>query len=224
MRAFWFDPFLWIHLAGIAALPLFLELCWIGFALGDPILPVWLEFSLPVAIAVLPVVWMQWSRPFYIFSILVVALKPIRLTDAQRRLLTLFKRGQNRFLALIVPVVPIAAAWFLYRSAPAASGIADWLPSWRLLGLAIAAISLLAAHLFIQVPVSVLGVMLAQQNEFEDVEPFPVEQIPQNFSLFGLDVDRLLPELVAAMPPSSPATADAEPSPADEDRPASEGS
>jgi len=49
MRSFWTEPFLWIHLAGIAALPLALELVWLGLAVGDPILPVWLELVLVIA-------------------------------------------------------------------------------------------------------------------------------------------------------------------------------
>ena len=31
------EPFLWIHLAGLAALPIFLQIAWIGLAVGDPL-------------------------------------------------------------------------------------------------------------------------------------------------------------------------------------------
>jgi hypothetical protein len=95
MRSFWTEPFLWIHLAGIAALPLALELVWLGLAVGDPILPVWLELLLVAAVGIVPVLWMQLTRPFDIFSILVLAMKPEQLTQEQRRLLSLFKTKNN---------------------------------------------------------------------------------------------------------------------------------
>ena len=76
MRSFWSDPYLWVHLAGLAAVPIFLEICLIGFAVGDPLLPGWLELLLVAAIGSAPILWMQWQRPFYIFSLVGVALQP----------------------------------------------------------------------------------------------------------------------------------------------------
>ena len=104
MRSFWSDPYLWIHLAGVAALPIFLEVCFLGLAVGDPVLPLGLELLLVAAVGIAPVVWMQWQRPFYIFSLMAIALKPEQLTVDRRKLLRLFKAPANRGLTVGVPV------------------------------------------------------------------------------------------------------------------------
>ena len=70
MRSFGSEPFLWIHLSGVAALPIFLGLCLLGLAVSSPLLPVWLEMFLVAVAGIVPVLWMQRFRPFYIFSIL----------------------------------------------------------------------------------------------------------------------------------------------------------
>ena len=105
MRSFWSEPFLWIHLAGLAALPLCLALCWLGLASGESLLPGWLEICLVAIAGITPILWMQLARPFNIFSILVVALKPEQLTTQQRQILSLFKRPLNKVLALLAPIL-----------------------------------------------------------------------------------------------------------------------
>ncbi|MDJ0546138.1 MAG: low-complexity tail membrane protein, partial [Microcystis sp. M53601_WE4] len=82
------EPFLWIHLAGLAALPIFLQIAWIGLAVGDPLPFLWLEWLFLGAIAIIPVFWMQWTKPFDIFSLLLVALKPSQLTPEQLKILS----------------------------------------------------------------------------------------------------------------------------------------
>ncbi|HAX89215.1 MAG TPA: low-complexity tail membrane protein, partial [Cyanobacteria bacterium UBA11370] len=111
MRSFWTEPFLWIHLTGLAAVPLTLELVWLGLAVGDPLLPVWLELVLVGAIGIGPVLWMQLTRPLDIFSLLILAIKPDRLTDEQRRLLTLFKTKTNKFLTIAATLPMLWLLW-----------------------------------------------------------------------------------------------------------------
>ncbi|XTZ13067.1 MAG: low-complexity tail membrane protein, partial [cyanobacterium endosymbiont of Rhopalodia inflata] len=43
MNNFRSEPFLWIHLAGIAVVPLSLQLVLLGLAVGDPFPLFWLE-------------------------------------------------------------------------------------------------------------------------------------------------------------------------------------
>jgi hypothetical protein len=33
------DPYLWVHLAGLATVPLWIDLCLLGLAVGNPALP-----------------------------------------------------------------------------------------------------------------------------------------------------------------------------------------
>jgi len=195
MRSFWFDPYLWIHLAGLAALPIFLEICLVGFAIGDPFLPVWLEVLLVAVAGVAPILWMQWQRPFYIFSVMALAVKPEQLTDDQRRLLVLFKSQRNRVLAAVVPVFLVFLLWKIYAIAPIAAPVVSFLPRWRFFGLLLAAGAFLASNLFMQVPISVASVMLTTESAFAATPPHLLESIRHDFTLVGLRVNRFLPLL-----------------------------
>ncbi len=207
MRSFWFDPYLWIHLAGLAALPIFLEICLVGFAIGEPLLPAWLEVLLVAVAGVAPILWMQWQRPFYIFSVMAVAIKPEQLTDDQRRLLVLFKSQRNRVLAAVVPVFLVFLLWKIYAIAPIAAPVVSFLPGWRLLGLLLSAGAFLASNLFMQVPISVASVMLTTESAFAATPPHLLESIRRSFTLVGLRVNQFLPLLRSDVKPALVETA-----------------
>ncbi|WP_377473806.1 MAG: low-complexity tail membrane protein [Microcoleus anatoxicus] len=198
MRSFWSEPFLWIHLAGMAALPIFLGLCWLGLAVGSPLLPVWLEVFLVGAAGIGPVLWMQWFRPFYIFSILVVAVKPQNLTNAQQRILAGFKSRLNQGLALFLAILLAVILWQLYRFSPLAASVAPFPPQWRLAGLLLAAWAFLASNLFLQVPASVLAVLLTPESEFAERQPHVLDKVGIDFTIAGWQVDRILPAFAEA--------------------------
>ena len=193
MRSFWTEPFLWIHIAGIAALPLALELVWLGLAVGDPILPVWLELLLLATVGILPVLWMQLTRPFDIFSILILAMKPEQLTQEQRRLLSLFKTKTNSVVTIAAAVFMLWVLWQIYRVAPVAATVAPLAPRWRIVGLLWAGLAFLVSNLFLQVPLSVAQVLLTSESEFAATEPYPVEKMPQDFTIPGVRVNQILP-------------------------------
>jgi len=195
MRSFWSDPYLWLHLAGLATVPLFVDLCLTGFAMGYPILPGWLEVLLVAAAGIAPIIWMQWQRPFYIFSVPGFALKPETLTDSQRQMLTLFKSQRNQILSVVLAVVLFFGLQWLYRASTIAAEVIS--PDYQnhLLGLGLAAISFLAINLFTQVPLSVINVLLHSESEFAQVPAYPVEQVRQAFSLLGLRVRQILPAI-----------------------------
>jgi len=212
MQSFRLDPYLWVHLAGLAAVPLWFDVCLLGLAAGDPILPVWLELGVLIAIGVLPVLWMQWQRPFCIFSLVVFALRPDQISPSQRRLLHLFRDPIGRGISLLVPLPLIWGLWQIYRLAPLA---ADYTPfPNRGVGVLIAAIAFLLVNLFTQVPIRVLRVLLAPATALEGIDPYAPEAIAQDFTLIGLRVNRILPPLdlpsVEAPPeaPPQPAVAD----------------
>lgn len=184
---------MWIHLAGLAALPVTLELVWLGLAVGDPILPVWLEFFFVGAIGIVPVLWMQLTRPFDIFSILVVALNPAQLTEQQRRLLQLFKTKTNRVLTIAGGIFMLWLLWQIYRVAPIATTVSPLAPGWRLLGLLGAAFAFFASNLFLQVPLAVTQVLLTPESEFATTEPYPVGSVHKDFTMPGIKVNQILP-------------------------------
>ncbi|MEG3936360.1 low-complexity tail membrane protein [Microcoleus sp. T2B6] len=188
---------MWIHLSGAATLPIFLGVCLLGLAVGSPLLPVWLEMFLVAVAGIFPVLWMQWFRPFYIFSILVVAVKPQNLTSVQHRLLTRFKTKLNQGIALFIAVLLAIILWQLYRLAPLAATVAPFPPSWRVAGLLLAVAAFLASNLFLQVSASVMAVLLTPESEFAATKPHVLEKIRQDFTIAPWQVDRLLPALAA---------------------------
>lgn len=193
MRSFWKEPLLWIHLTGLAALPVALEVVWLGLAIGDPIMPVPMELLLLTAIGMLPVLWMQLSRPFDIFSILVVAIKPEKLTQKQRSLLSLFKTKTSPVLTIAAGLLMLAVLWQIYRVAPLAATVAPLAPGWRLAGLLGAGLAFGVSNLFLQVPVCVAQVLLTSEPEFAATEPYPLEKIRHDFTIPGLQVNQILP-------------------------------
>ena len=195
MSSFRFEPILWIHVAGLATLPILLGLCLLGLSLGDPMLPMWLELLLVAAVGTVPVLWMQLTCPFYIFAILAVALKLDRLTPQQRRVLSLINTRANRLMSVLAAVFLIGVLWQLYRVAPIAADVAVFLPEWRVLGLLLAGVAFLFSNVFLQIPVSVLRVFVTSDAEFAATEPYALERIPQDFTIVGLQVNQILPWL-----------------------------
>ncbi|HEY9642213.1 MAG TPA: low-complexity tail membrane protein [Coleofasciculaceae cyanobacterium] len=197
MRSFRSDPYLWVHLAGLAAVPLLLELCLLGLAVSSPFLPAGFEFLLVGTIGVAPVLWMQWQRPFSIFSLVVLALKPEQLTADQRRILRSFKAPIERILAVSTAIALLAVLWQLYQIAPIASEVTPFTRFGRLGGILVAAIAFLGSNLFLQVPVSVLRVLLTPVSQLAAMEPYPVAGVAQDFTLLGIRVQQILPNIIA---------------------------
>lgn len=195
MPSFRSEPILWIHIAGLATLPIFLLLCLLFLSVGEPILPVWMELLLVAAAGVIPLLWMQLRRPFYIYAILGIALKPENLTEQQRKILCLTNTKLNRILALLAAIVSLFVLWQLYQATPLVMTITSHLPQWRILGLILAALTFLASNLFLQIPLSVARVLVANDTEFAAIEPLPLEKINQDFTILGVRVNKILPQL-----------------------------
>lgn len=195
MRSFRSEPILWIHLAGLATLPIFLEICLLGLAVGDPVLPVWLEFSLVAAIGVVPILWVQLQRPFSIFAVVGIAQKPEQLDEQQRKILSLINTPANQVLALLGAIFLIGVLWQLYQIAPIAANITPLPSAWRIVGLLVASFAFLASNLFLQIPVSVARVFVTSETKFAATKAYPLERIPLDFTIVGLQVNRILPRL-----------------------------
>lgn len=195
MSSFRSEPILWIHVASLATLPIFLVLCLLFLAIGDRLLPMWLELSIVAAIGILPLLWMQLRRPFYTFALLGLALKPETLSVPQRKILCLINTKLNRLLAVLGAVLSVGVLWQLYQIAPNVANMAQFLPQWRGLALLLAGLAFLASNLFLQIPLSVVRVLVTKETEFAAVEPLSLEKIQQNFTILGVRVNRILPQL-----------------------------
>jgi hypothetical protein len=199
MSSFRNEPFLWIHLSGIAVAPIALLIVWLSLAIATPITPYWLELIILGIIGIIPILLMQWQKPFEIFSLLVVSLRPEVLTLEQRKILSLFKRPKQQFLALLTALLMAGKLYGIYYFAPLAALPVVNFPQVRLLALFVAAIAFLVANLFVQVPVSVLGILFTQNKIYEETTPINIEDIPKNLTVPGLRVRKIffIPELSA---------------------------
>ncbi|MBD6617620.1 low-complexity tail membrane protein [Komarekiella sp. 'clone 1'] len=195
MPSFRSEPILWIHIAGLATLPIFLVLCLLFLSMGEPMLPMWMELFLVATIGIVPLLWMQLRRPFYIFAILGIALKPENLTERQRKILCLINTKLNRMLSLLAAVLLVWVLWHLYQVAPMVANVAKFLPQWRSLGLLLAALAFLASNLFLQIPVSVARILVTNDTDFAAAEALSLEKIKQDFTILGVRVNRILPHL-----------------------------
>lgn len=185
------EPFVWIHLAGIALFPASIELTLIGLGVGDSF-PYFIELPLLAAIAILPILLMQLTRPFDIFSVLVFSLKPENLTDQQRQILSFFKTLKHKAMSVIAAIFMLLVLWSIYRLSPLVIGIVAFLPQWRILGLAIAATSFFFSNLFLQVPLSVLQILTLKKTKLTHLEPYLLEKIERNFTVPGVKVSKIL--------------------------------
>ncbi|MFP4133339.1 MAG: low-complexity tail membrane protein [Halothece sp.] len=188
------EPYLWIHVAGLAILPLWLELVWLGLAAGKPILPVMVELGMVALVGTVPILLMQWTRPFDIFSILLLSLQPDQLNDKQRQILKVFKTPKHRVLTGLGAIALLVALWFIARYSPLVATTTPF-PN-HAVGLLVAAIAFLASNLFLQVPLSVIAVFLTRDTELENFTPDPPEQITSNYLVPGVRVKKILPPLV----------------------------
>ncbi|MDJ0601418.1 MAG: low-complexity tail membrane protein [Crocosphaera sp.] len=201
MNNFRLEPFLWIHLAGLALAPLLLIVTWIGLAVSDPWPFYWVELVLVGIIGVVPMLWMQWTKPFDFFSILLLSIKPNHLTEEQRKILKLLKTRKNKIFHGIVAIGLLGVVWLLYQLAPFAAITASMLPQWRILGLMIAAIAFFFCNLFVQIPVSVLGVLLTSDKTWLTTKPIPCEKVISNFTVLGLQINKIF--FIPSLPLSS---------------------
>lgn len=191
MTSFRSEPFLWVHLAGIAVAPFALWVVWLALAIAVPLTPYWLELLFLVGIGVVPILWMQWHKPFEIFSLLVVALRPEVLTLEQRKILSLFKQPRQRVLTILTALLMMGKLFGIYYFAPLASLPVLDLPQIRIAALGVAAIAFLVANLFVQVPVSVLGILLTSNSTYDQTNPIELSDIPQKLTLFGFRVKKI---------------------------------
>jgi hypothetical protein len=195
VRSFWLEPFLWIHLAGLAVLPLCLQIVWIALSIGDPLPWAWLEIAILTIVGVAPVLWMQIAKPFDIFSILIVALKPQEMSESQRKILSLFLRPQQKLIAWLGGGITIGLFLVLYQFAPVAEGVTSIAASWRFVALLVAAIALGMASLFLQVPLSVAGILWTKEEQFNNTEALAVDRIASSFTIPGFRVKKILGSL-----------------------------
>lgn len=196
------DPYLWVHLAGLAALPLCAELCLLGLAAGDPLLPGGWDWLLVGLLGTAPIVAMQWLRPFYPFSVLLVSLRADRLNETQQRILQRWAGWETKAIALIASLLVLWALQRLDQLSPLAAEIAPL--DQRAIGLLVVWLGALLGSLLLTVALVSLWVLLTPQTAFSAIEPFPVGNVPSSFLRLSVRLTKVLPDLENA-PVAAPA-------------------
>ncbi|MDJ0581042.1 MAG: low-complexity tail membrane protein [Crocosphaera sp.] len=201
MNNFRLEPFLWIHLAGLALAPLLLVIVWIGLAVSDPWSFYWLELVIVGILGVIPILWMQWTKPLDLFCVLFLSVRPNSLTEEQRKILRLLKARKNKIFHGIAAIGLLGVGWLIYQLAPFAAVTASMLPQWRIVGLIIAAVGFFFCNLVVQVSVSVLGVLLTSEKTWLATEAIPSNQVTNHFTVIGLRVSKIF--LIPSLDPAS---------------------
>jgi hypothetical protein len=196
MNQLWYEPFLWIHAAGIAVVPLWLGLLFIGFTTGESLFFPWLEWVLISLLGTVPVVWMQWQHPFYIFSLLAVAVPPDQIGANQQRLLRGFQDQGHRLLVVLpTTLIILLISYWCYQIAPLFTSLNPLPPAlqFRFIGVLIAVLAFLGAHLFLQVPAAVFRLLvLVKDQQIETWQPLEPAEIHSQFTVVGRPFTTLL--------------------------------
>ncbi len=195
------NRYLWVHFAGLAFVPLLLDICLAGLASAGPALPFQGQFWAIALFSILPAWAMQWLKPFYIFSLPPSALKPSALSEDQRRCLQIFKSWQIKALAVLVAIFSL---WLLAQ-------IYAVLPQIRPVlmpraGLICGAFAFFTASAFMQISVSAGRALLVGPQALKRVPAVDAGAIATDFLILGIRLNKLLPEV-----PTQAASESAEP-------------
>ena len=186
------NRYLWVHFFALAWVPLLLDFCLWGLAsaraaFGYPS-AYGLQFWLVVLLCVGLPLWMQVARPFYIFSLPPLALRPSRLTREQKRELTVLTSWQIKALAGVVAVFSV---WLLAQLYEKATVVRSTIPLGSAgAGFITAVVTFFLACLFMQIGVSAARSLLVSPSALKRVAPYEGD-VAKSFLIAGLRVDKL---------------------------------
>jgi hypothetical protein len=202
------NRYLWVHFAALAAVPLLLDICLAGLASAGP------AFDYPMAgslqfwalalLGIVPTLWMQLAKPFYLFSLPPLALNPAELSDDQRRCLQLLKSLQVKIIAGVTAVFALWLLGQIYARSPQVTPLMS--PT---AGLISAAVTFFLTCVILQISVSAGRSLFVGPETLKRVVPVEVSAIAANFLILGLRVNKILPaEIYANSPLKSPINLD----------------
>lgn len=189
------DPYLWLHMTGLALLPLTLALLAIALSIGIPFPLSVAELVLIVLVGGVPVWALQILRPWNPFSFLIFQIPPERLDDRQRQILRLIQGTRQPLFNGLGAVVMVLLLWQIAHYSPLATGVAAGIPQWHILGLIGAAIAFFFSNLFLQIPLTLLPTLFLSEKTVSEIDPHPNVSIRRDFACWGLPLGQLLPTL-----------------------------
>lgn len=180
------NRYLWVHFVGLAAVPLLLDICLAGLASAGPALPFSGQYWAVALVGIVPATLMQFQKPFYIYSLPPLALKPSVLSEDDRRCLTVLQSWQMKALAAVTAAFCLWLLAKVYERLPLITP--SMTPQSGLIS-AIAAFFFIC--LFLQISVSVVRSLLIGQDMLKRVPPFEASAITANFLILGLRVNKI---------------------------------
>ncbi len=191
------NRYLWVYFAGLAAVPLLLDIGLAGLASAGPAFDYpaagSLQFWAIALLGIIPTLWMQLAKPFYIFSLPPLALNPAKLTEDQRRCLQLLKSLQVKIIAGVTALFALWLLWQIYARSPQVTPVMT--PT---AGLISAAVAFFFTCAILQISVSAGRSLFVGPETLKRVVPVEVEAITSDFLVLGLRVNKLLPSQVYA--------------------------
>ena len=182
------NRYLWVHLVGLAAVPLLLDICLAGLASTGAASPFGFQFWMVAIVGIVPSAWMQIQRPFYIYSLPPLAVKPASLSENDRRCLTVLKSWQIKALAGVTAGFSLWLLIRLYDKLPQVLPVME-----PRAGLVSAIAAFFFACLFLQISVSVVRSLLIGQDTLNRVKPIEPGKVASSFFIPGIRVRKILP-------------------------------
>ncbi len=196
------DPYLWLHLWGVAIVPLALAGCLAALAVGDPLGPPGVELGLLALLGTLPPVWLQGTRPWYPYSLGPLYVRPSRLTLGQGQRLAGIHRAWRAAGSGLLALGMIMVLEGLYRLAPVASGTTPWSAWSRPWAWGVALACFAGANFAAQVGLTGLGLLLGTPRP--SAPALTVEAITRRFTILGIPTSSFLPRTVLPPEPGPP--------------------
>jgi len=186
------EPFLWFHIALLAATPLTLIIAMLGLGVGDPVFPEWFEITvLGLPAIALPVI-LQWWKPLSPFSLWVFA-KPLELSDeSERRILAVVKDFKTVLVAIALGVLIDAIFYKIYAAAPLVAHVLPLPSGLRILGILWWLVFFLISNLLLQAGAVAIRILLLSEADLNKITPLPLEAISSAFTSIGKRSRQLL--------------------------------
>lgn len=190
-----FDPYLWLHLVGLATLPLTLALVAIALAWGIPLPFATAELILIVLIGGVPVWVLQILRPWQPFGFLFFQIPPERMDERQKQILRLIQGTRQPVLNVVGAVFMVILLWQLAHYAPLATGMSEGFWQWRLIGLGLAIAGFFLGNVSLQMSLTLLPALFQSEKTVKAMDQHPNVSIRRDFACWGLPMGQLFPSV-----------------------------
>ncbi len=190
-----FDPYLWLHLVGLALLPLTLALVAIALAWGIPLPFSVLELVVIVLVGGLPVWVLQILRPWQPFGFLIFQIPPERMDERQKQILRLIQGTRQPLLNAVGAVAMVILLWQIAHYSPLATGVSEGFLHWRIVGLGLAIVGFFLSNVLLQMSLTLLPTLFLSESTVTAIDPHPNVSIRRDFACWGIPMGQIFPSV-----------------------------